>query len=242
MKPRRKNFLIPFVSRPLTKRLIPENPTGDNAQDMKTDYIPSSVTAGRAALWCRRIGLVACLLASTSCAKSLDMSGDRLAVPGNEWGVVVGSVAIEPEKPERTTTIQPLANETFILDVVQIQPGDPEGIRPYADTYELTTKAGEDKLFVSRLRPGRYLIRSFQSSGFVGLGGQIKAVFTVEPGAVRYIGRLHIVVPRDLSPDRPYRFTLENAQHADVAKLTASHPDLANAVHEAPMELRAATP
>ena len=170
------------------------------------------------------------------------MSGDRIAVPGIEWGVVVGSVEIEPEKPERPSNIQPLANETFILDVVQIQPGDPEGLRPYADTYELTTKAGEDKLFVSRLRPGRYLIRSFQASGFVGLGGDIKAMFTVEPGAVRYIGRLHILIPRYLSHDRPYRFTLENAQQADVAKLTKSHPDLANVIHEAPMELRAATP
>jgi hypothetical protein len=170
------------------------------------------------------------------------MSGDRIAVPGVEWGVVVGSVVIEPEKPERPSNIQPLANETFILDVVQTQPADPEGTRPYADTYELTTKAGEDKLFVSRLRPGRYLIRSFHASGFVGLGGDIKAVFTVEPGAVRYIGRLHIVVPRYLSQDRSYRFTLENAQQADLAKLTTSHPDLANAVREAPMELRPATP
>jgi len=209
---------------------------------MRTNSFPSSVTTGRAALWCYRFVLVACLLVSTSCAKTLDMSGDRIAVPGIEWGVVVGSVEIEPEKPERPSNIQPLANETFILNVVQIQPGDPEGIRPYADTYELTAKAGEDKLFVSRLRPGRYLIRSFQASGFMGLGGDIKAVFTVEPAAVRYIGRLHIVVPRYLSHDRPYRFTLENAQQADVAKLTERHPDLANVVHEALMELRTATP
>jgi hypothetical protein len=163
--------------------------------------------------------LVAGLLVSTSCAKSLDMSGDRIAVPGNEWGVVVGSVEVEPEKPERPSNIQPLANETFILNVVQIQPGDPEGLSPYADTYELTSKADEAKLFVSRLRPGRYLIRSFQASGFMGLGGDIKAVFTVEPGAVRYIGRLHILVPRYLSHDRPYRFTVVNAQQADLAKL-----------------------
>src|SRR6476659_4963409 len=105
----------------LTKRLIPENPPRDNANAMRTDYIPSSVTAGRAALRWSRIFLVAGLLVSTSCAKSLDMSGDRIAVPGNEWGVVVGSVEIEPEKPERPSTIQPLANETFILNVVQIQ-------------------------------------------------------------------------------------------------------------------------
>ncbi|UVT20643.1 MAG: hypothetical protein H8K03_01615 [Nitrospira sp.] len=226
----------------LTKRLIPANPPRDNANAMRTDYIPSSVTAGRATLRWGRIVLVAGLLVSTSCAKSLDMSGDRIAVPGNEWGVVVGSVEVEPEKPERPSNIQPLANETFILNVVQIQPGDPEGLSPYADTYELTSKADEAKLFVSRLRPGRYLIRSFQASGFMGLGGDIKAVFTVEPGAVRYIGRLHILVPRYLSHDRPYRFTLENAQQADVAKLAESHPDLASAVREAPMELRPATP
>ncbi|MBX3329635.1 MAG: hypothetical protein KF722_04480 [Nitrospira sp.] len=226
----------------LTNRLIPANPPRDNTQTMRIDDIPSSVTAGRVALWCRRIFWVACLLVSTSCAKSLDMSGDRIAVPGNEWGVVVGSVEIEAEMPEKPATIQPLANETFILNVVQIQPGDPEGLSPYADTYELTTKAGEDKLFVSRLRPGRYLIRSFQASGFMGLGGDIKAEFTVEPGAVRYIGRLHITVPRYLSQDRPYRFTLKNAQQADLAKLTERHPDLANDMREAPMELRAATP
>jgi hypothetical protein len=182
------------------------------------------------------------MLAATSCAKSLDMSGDHIAVPGVDYGVVVGSVVVDPEKPETPSNLQPLANETFILNVVQIQPGDPEGISPYADTYELTSKAGEDKLFVSRLRPGRYLIRSFQSSGFVGLSGDIKAIFTVEPGEVRYIGRLRIMVPRYLSHDRPYRFTLEKAQQADVAKLATSYPDLANAVRDAPMELRAATP
>ena len=226
----------------LTKRLIPENPPRDNTPAMRTDYFPSSVAAGRAALWSRRFVLAACLLVSTSCAKSLDMSGDRIAVPGNAWGVVVGSVKIEPEKPERPSTIQPLANETFILNVVQIQPGDPEGLSPYADTYELTTKADEHKLFVSRLRPGRYLIRSFQASGYMGLGGDINAVFTVEPGAVRYIGRLHIMIPRHLSHDRPYRFTLENAQQADVAKLTEGHPDLASTMHEASMELRPVTP
>ena len=208
---------------------------------MRTNCIPASVTARDAALWCSRIFLVGCLLVATSCAKSLDMSGNRIAVPGNEWGVVVGSVVVDPEKPERPTNIQPLANETFILNVVQIQPGDPEGLSPYADQYELTTKAGENKLFISRLRPGRYLIRSFQSSGFVGLGGDIKAVFTVEPAEVRYIGRLHIMVPRYLSHDRPYRFTLQNAQQADVAKLATSHPDLADAVRDAPMELREAT-
>ncbi|UVT20639.1 MAG: hypothetical protein H8K03_01595 [Nitrospira sp.] len=64
----------------------------------------------------------------------------------------------------------------------------------------------------------------------------------MEPGAVRYIGRLHILVPRYLSHDRPYRFTLQNAQQADLAKLTESHPDLANDMREAPMELRPATP
>ena len=226
----------------LTKRLIPEIPTRDNATIMKTDYVPLSVAARRAALWCSRLVLVASLLVATSCAKSLDMSGDHIAVPGVDYGVVVGLVVVDPEKPETPSNLQPLANETFILNVVQIQPGDPEGISPYADTYELTSKAGEDKLFVSRLRPGRYLIRSFQSSGFVGLSGDIKATFTVEPAEVRYIGRLHIVVPRYLSHDRPYRFTLEKAQQADVAKLATSYPDLATAVRDAPMELRAATP
>lgn len=189
-----------------------------------------------------RFLLVACLLVLTSCAKSLDMSDDHIALPGIEWGVVVGSVEIESEQSERPSNIQPLAHETFILNVVQIQPGDPEGTRPYADAYELTTKAGEGKLFVSRLRPGRYLIRSFQASGFMGLSGDIRAVFTVEPGAVRYIGRLHIIVPRHLSQDRPYRFTLENVRQADVAKLIERYPDLANVAREAPMELRAATP
>ena len=82
----------------------------------------------------------------------------------------------------------------------------------------------------------------FQSSGFVGLSGDIKAVFTVEPAEVRYIGRLHIMVPRYLSHDRPYRFTVENALQTDVAKLATSHPDLATAVRDAPMELRATTP
>ena len=209
---------------------------------MRIDYVPLFVAARRVAVSCGRLVLVACLLVATSCAKSLDMSGDHIAVPGIDYGVVVGSVVVDPEKPETSSNLQPLANETFILDVVQIQPGDPDGLSPYANTYELTTNAGEDTLFVSRLRPGRYLIRSFQSSGFVGLGGDIKAVFTVEPGEVRYIGRLHILVPRYLSHDRPYRFTLESTQQADVAKLATSHPDLANTVRDALMELRPATP
>jgi len=209
---------------------------------MKSEYLSPSVTAGRAALWPWRICLLACLLTSTSCASSLDMSGARIAVPGVEWGVVVGSVLIEPERSKKPPDTQALSEEIFVLDVVQIQPGDPEGTRPYADEYELTAKGGEEKLFVSRLRPGRYLIRSFQASGLVGLGGDLNVVFTAEPGAVRYVGRLHIVVPSRLSEDRPYRFTLEKAQQADLARLAVRYPDLANVVREGSMELRSVTP
>jgi len=209
------------------------------------EHIATSSNAHRfpnAFLWSWRQCPLTCLLFLAACARSLDMSGERIEAPGVEWGVVVGSVLIEAERAERPSGAQAVEGETFVFDVVQIQPGDPEGTRPYAQEYELTVQGGKEKLFVSRLRPGRYLIRSFHASGLVGLGGELHAVFTAEPGAVRYVGRLHVVIPSRLSKDRPYRFTLENAHKEDLATLAVRHPALAGAAREAPMELRPPSP
>ena len=41
---------------------------------------------------------VAVLFGLASCTTSFDMSGERITSPGPEWGVVIGSVLVQPEK------------------------------------------------------------------------------------------------------------------------------------------------
>ena len=77
-------------------------------------------------------------LSLAACAKSFDMSGERLTPLGPEWGIVVGSVLVKPAKvAEEGGKSRDAAGMAYEFDIVQSQPGDPEGESPYVERYRL---------------------------------------------------------------------------------------------------------
>ncbi|MEP6959609.1 MAG: hypothetical protein ABI980_12840 [Nitrospirota bacterium] len=186
------------------------------------------------------IPLLAALFVLASCSTQFDMSGERIARPGPEWGVVIGSVVVQPEthSSEKPSTVREASSNSFEFDIAQIQLSDPDGTHAYAKQYRLNTKTGEERTFISRLPPGQYLIRNFQEEGMVGLAGDLDLVFTVAPGEIRYIGRVHVVIPRHTSSGKPYRFAVENARETTLAMVSKQHPELTSAVVDGPLKLR----
>jgi len=182
----------------------------------------------------RVVSVVAGLAVLNACATSFDMTGERIALPGPEWGVVIGSVLVQPEEGA-------VARDTYEFEMVQIQPGDPDGVRPYAQEYHLTAKSGEERVFVSRLRPGHYLIRSFRKTSIAGLGGDLGLIFSAEPGEVRYVGRVHVEVPRRLSKGKDYRFSVDNVRAETLTEVARQYPELAQAAVDGPVKARPVT-
>jgi hypothetical protein len=178
-----------------------------------------------------------------SCASSFDMSDTSLAPPGPEWGLVLGSVLVRKERAAagaaQTTGDR---SATYEFDIVQIQPGDPNGESPYADRYHLDAVAGEERIFVSRLRPGQYLIKNFHRSGVTGTGGDLNLIFSSVPEEVRYIGRVLVQIPERLSHGKEYRFAVEEAREPTLARLSQRHGNLTTRVLSAPLQIRGDAP
>lgn len=179
----------------------------------------------------RALLLAAGLTLFNACATSFDMTGERILLPGPEWGVVIGSVLVQPEEGAAV-------RDSYEFEIVQIQPGDPDGTRAYAPVYHLTVKSGEERAFVSRLHPGHYLIRSFHKTSVAGLGGDLDLIFSAEPGEVRYVGRVHVQVPRRLSRGKDYRFSIDNVRAETLTEIARQYPELAHAAVDGPMQAR----
>jgi hypothetical protein len=186
------------------------------------------------------LGLLAMLLGAVSCAKSLDMSDERALTPGPEWGVVIGSVLVRPQAAsDKNAMNQDAASSSYEFEIVPIQPGDPNGEGPYVKKYRLVAKAGEERMFIARLRTGQYLMRSFKQDNVIGLGGELDVVFTAMAGEVRYLGRVVVDIPPKMTRGKDYRFAIENAREPTLARVSTTHPDLTSDVVNMPMEIRA---
>jgi len=183
--------------------------------------------------------VLALVLSLAACAKSFDMSGERLTSVGPEWGIVIGSVLVKPVKlTEERDRSKDAAEATYEFDIVQSPPGDPDGESPYAERYHLEAKAGEERIFVSRLRTGRYLVKNFAQERIIGTGGDLGLVFDSMAGEVRYIGRLLVEVPERVSRGKPYRFTVENAREATLTGISSEHKELARQAVDNPLRSR----
>ena len=183
---------------------------------------------------------VAVLFGLVSCTSSFDMSGERMTGLGPEWGVVIGSVLVQPEKVAsgKDATGRDVSAPSYEFDIVRIQPGDPKGEGPYVEQYRLDASVGEERIFISRLRSGQYLIRSFHEEVVMGLGGELDLVFASMAGEIRYIGRVLVEIPRRVSKGKGYRFTVENAREPTLAQVSQQHTDLTKGVVDEPMQAR----
>jgi hypothetical protein len=183
---------------------------------------------------------VVVLFGLVSCTASFDMSGEPMTQPGPEWGVVIGSVLVQPEKVAsgKDATGRDVSASSYEFDIVRIQPGNPNGEGPYVEQYRLDARVGEERIFISRLRSGQYLIRSFSEEGVTGLGGMLDLVFASMAGEIRYIGRVRVEIPQRLSKGKGYRFTVENARELTLAQVSQQHADLTKVVVDEPMQAR----
>ncbi len=172
-----------------------------------------------------------------SCTTSLDMSGERLTPLDMQWGLVIGSVLVQ-QAPTSTGNAKG-RDDSYEFEIVQIQPADPDGENPYAQRYRLDAKAGEERIFVSRLRSGRYLIKTFHQTGMIGLGGDLDVTFDSMAGEVRYIGRLRVEIPQRLSRGKGYRFAVENARETTLAQVSRQDGEVTKSVLDMPMLARA---
>ena len=106
------------------------------------------------------------------------------------------------------------------------------------EKYRLDAKAGEERIFISRLRSGQYLIRSFHEEGVTGLGGELDLVYSSMAGEIHYIGRVLVEIPQRVSRGKGYRFTVENAREPTLAQVSQQHVDLTKDVVDEPMQAR----
>lgn len=184
--------------------------------------------------------LIACSVwILSSCATPLDMSQERMAAPGPEWGIVIGSVLVREDRigsSPGTRAIDP--SMLFEFDVVQIQPRDPDGDGPHAARYQMDATAGQERSFLARLRPGRYLIKNFYRTGLSRTGGDLNLVFESQSGRVVYIGQLLIEVPPQLTRGKEYRFSVQDAHETTFSQLAPQHGALTQQAMTVPMQIR----
>ena len=185
------------------------------------------------------LGFCAALVGLVSCARSFDMSGDRITRPGPEWGVVIGSVLVQPEKEvSGQDTARREVADAYEFDIVQFQPGDPNGESPYVERFRLDATVGKERIFISRLRSGQYLFKNFHKAGVWGIGGDLNVTFACMGGEVRYIGRMLIEIPQRVSAGKGFRFTVENAREPTFAQVSKQHADLTKEAVNVPMQAR----
>ncbi len=187
--------------------------------------------------------LASLALALSACASSLDMSSRRLAAPDSDWGIVIGSVLVRQtdtsSSPEAATGDRPAK---YAFDVVQIQPTDPNGETFSAARYHIDTIAGQERPFVSRLRPGQYLMKNFHRTGMDGTGGDLNLVFESQAARVVYIGQVLVEVPSEPAYGKEYRFFVHDAHQATYAILSPHHGQLTQQAVTAPMRIRQGAP
>jgi hypothetical protein len=173
-----------------------------------------------------------------SCAAPLDMSAKRGAAPDEDWGIVIGSfvvslVATAAEKKAGRDAAELL----YVFDIIQLPPGDAGGNYFTTPKYRLEVKPGQERIFVSRLRPGSYLIRDFHEEGITGLEGEVGGTFTVLSKETRYIGRLRVVLPEWTAKGKAYRFFVENDRDSTLEEVSKVYPNLAKTAVNAPMQI-----
>lgn len=189
-----------------------------------------------ATAWCVALFLVQAGL--MSCAAQLDMSAKRVAASDDkDWGIVIGSFLVVPETVGSEPKSGHDASEMFyVFDVIQL-PSDAAANYFTTPKYRLEVKPGEERIFVSRLRPGSYLIRDFHEEGIVRLEGEVGGVFTVRSNEVHYIGRLRVILPGWTAKGKAYRVVVENDRESTLGEVSTVYPDLAAAAVNVPIQL-----
>jgi hypothetical protein len=169
------------------------------------------------------------VLAGCATTPSLDMSDGPIEPPGQEIGIVIGSVLVQTDQETQDFWFDKLFGRTtkkfdYAFEIVRaVGPtSQPSG----DERYGLDVQPAVERIFVARLPFGRYVISSFRYKGISVLAGELGLNFVVAPRTTLYIGRLNLEVPRRVTLGTPYTVEIQNAREATISALQAQHPGL----------------
>lgn len=160
---------------------------------------------------------------------SFDMSGGPIDPPGQDIGIVIGSVFVETEEIPPDSWLTRLFGRKasgFDYDFEILSVPNPADVRKIEARYRLDVKPGEERIFAARVPFGRYVINRFRYKGVSLLAGELGANFVVAPRTTLYIGRFVLKVPRRVSLGTPYDVEIQDAREATIAALQPRHPGL----------------
>lgn len=174
---------------------------------------------------------------------SLDMTGRPIEPAGPDGGVVIGSILVQADQEAPDSWFNRMfgrkaAGFTYDFEILRVQASDPKGTRPYLARYELEARPGEERMFVSRLPVGTYLVKAFRHEGLSAMGGDLGLHFSVSAGATLYIGRLFLEIPRRVTMGVPYTYQVQDARETTLAVVRRQYPLLVREVVSAPMQAR----
>ena len=174
------------------------------------------------------IGILA--LAGCGTIPSLDMSDGAIDPPGQQVGIVIGSVLVQTdEEPPDSWFYRLFGRKTagFDYDFEIVRAIDTTNPQPTDnERYKLEVKPAVERIFVARLPFGRYVINGFRYKGLSVLAAELGLNFVVAPRTTLYIGRLIVKVPPRVSVGTPYEVEIQNAKEPTVAALQTQHPGL----------------
>lgn len=179
----------------------------------------------------RVVTLVGIFVLAAGCATtpSLDMSDGPIEPPGQDIGIVIGSVLVQTDQEPPDFWFDKMFGRTtkgFDYDFEIIRAVGPQPQPSDEERYRLEVKPAEERIFVARLPFGRYVINGFRYKGITILAGELRLNFVVAPRTTLYIGRLILDVPRRATLGTPYTVEIQNAREATIGALQTQHPGL----------------
>ena len=182
------------------------------------------------------------VLVGCTTVPSLDRSEGPIEPPGQDIGVVIGSVLVQTDQEPPDSWFTRLFGRKatgFDYDFEILKVPNPAGEQtPGDERYALEVKPAVERTFVARLPFGRYVINSFRYKRISVLAGELGLTFVVAPRATLYIGRLILKVPRRVSLGTPFAVEIQNARESTIAALQTQHPGLGRDAVEALIQAR----
>lgn len=179
----------------------------------------------------RRVVTLAGILALAGCATipSLDMSDGPIEPPGQDIGIVIGSVLVQTDQETQDFWFDKLFGRTtkkfdYAFEIIRAM--GPTSQLSGDERYGLEVQPAVERIFVARLPFGRYVIYTFRYKGITVLAGELGLNFVVAPRNTLYIGRLILAVPRRATLGTPYTVEIQNAREVTIDALQTQHPGL----------------
>lgn len=178
----------------------------------------------------RALPLFAVLLMAGCASPMVSTKEELQSVSANE-GIVFGSILfIVAEGPKDESAWAFLKGRKADDVEWTVTFGEVVGFQPFATTYSISAKPGNEEVFIKKLPPGNYNIRRAVPAGFFGLSSNhyvsLDIYFTVEPQKSSYIGKLVVNVPDRIMLGSRVRVAISDSQEETVARLRSEHPSV----------------